>query len=94
MDKHAQLTAMDKILRELEDLKNSETAVLKKIAQIEAENMNLGVGVLELALPDIHEQINASVEQVNETISRFTEHRDQFSRDHKLEEPEDQAAAS
>lgn len=94
MDKREQLTAMDKILRELEDLKNSETAVLKKIAQIEAENMNLGVAVLELALPDIHEQINTSIEQVNEVISRFTEHRHQFAKDHKLEAPEDQPAAS
>ncbi|WP_300601787.1 hypothetical protein [Niabella sp.] len=94
MDKREQLTAMDKILRELEDLKNSETAVLKKIAQIEAENMNLGVAVLELALPDIHEHINTSVEQVNEVISRFTEHRNQFSKDHKLEAAEEAPSAS
>lgn len=84
---------MDKVLRELEDLKNSETAVLKKIAQVEAENINLGVGVLELALPDIHENINTTIEQVGEVISRFTDHRNQFSKDHKLEEPEDQPSA-
>ncbi|MGJ7032765.1 hypothetical protein [Niabella hirudinis] len=90
MDKREKLAAMDKVLRELEDLKNSETAVLKKIAQVEAENINLGIGVLELALPDIHENIHTTIEQVEEVISRFTDHRNQFSKDHKLEEPEDQ----
>jgi len=94
MDKREKLAAMDKILRELEDLKNSETAVLKKIAQVEAENINLGAGVLELALPDIHENISTTIEQVEEVISRFTTHRNQFSKDNKLEEPEDQPSGA
>ncbi|WP_026309659.1 hypothetical protein [Niabella aurantiaca] len=90
MDKREKLAAMDKILRELDDLKNSETAVLKKISQIEAENINLGVGLLDQTLPDVHENIDTAVEQIETVISQFTEHRNRFSREHKLEEPEDQ----
>jgi hypothetical protein len=33
---------MGKIVRELDDVINSQTSVLKKIAQIEADNINLG----------------------------------------------------
>lgn len=90
MDKREKLAAMDKILRELDDLKNSETAVLKKIAQIEAENINLGVGLLDQTLPDVHENIDTAVEQTEAIMNKFTDHRNQFSREHKLEEPEDQ----
>ncbi len=33
MEKHAKLEAIDKMLRELDDIKNSQTSLLKKIAQ-------------------------------------------------------------
>ncbi|MBZ4189544.1 hypothetical protein [Niabella beijingensis] len=91
MDKREKLTAMDKILRELDDLKNSETSVLKKISQIEAENINLGVGLLDQSLPEVHENIDAAMEQIDMVISKFTEYRNQFSKDNKLEEPEEEA---
>lgn len=89
MDKREKLDAMDKILRELDDLKNSETSVLKKIAQIETENINLGVGLLDKTLPDVHENIDKAIEEIDLIISKFTEHRNKFSRDNKLEEAEE-----
>ena len=46
MEKMQKLQLMDKILRELDDLKNSQTSVLKKVTQIETENINLGIPVL------------------------------------------------
>ncbi|HEX7754973.1 MAG TPA: hypothetical protein VF421_06510 [Niabella sp.] len=89
MDKREKLDAMDKILRELDDLKNSETSVLKKIAQIETENINLGVGLLDKTLPDVHENIDKAIEEIDLIISKFTEHRNKFSKDNKLEEAEE-----
>jgi hypothetical protein len=50
-----QLALMDKIIRELNDLQNSQTSVLKKIAQVEADNINLGSDILGDGLPGIHE---------------------------------------
>ena len=41
MDPKQRLALMDKIIRELDDLKNSQTSILKKIAQIEADNIIL-----------------------------------------------------
>lgn len=73
-----QLALMDKIIRELDDLKNSQTSVLKKITQIEADNINLGVDVLNDALPGIHEEVDAAVEKVTELVEVFREHRNKF----------------
>lgn len=84
MDKREKLEAMNKILRELEDLKNSETAVLKKVAQIEAENINLGIGLLDKKLPDLHDYADKSVEAADALIADFTVHRDKFIKDNNL----------
>jgi hypothetical protein len=49
MDKKQQLELMDKIQRELKDLEQSQTAVLKKVAQIAAHNI-MGVDIrIEIA---------------------------------------------
>ena len=73
-----QLNLMDKILRELEDLNNSQTAVLKKISQIEADNINLGVQLLDDRLPDLHGEVDSGIEIVSTLMDEFKEHRDKF----------------
>jgi len=78
MENLKKLEMMDKILRELEDLKNSQTAVLKKLTQIEADNITLGVGLLEKKLPDLHEEIDSSVVIVSGLLEEFQAHRDDF----------------
>lgn len=85
MEKRQKLEMMDKILRELDDLKNSQTSVLKKVSQIEAENINLGVQLLDQSLPDVHESIDKGIESVNDLSEKFQAYRDKFSSDNKLE---------
>jgi hypothetical protein len=89
MNQRQQLTLMDKIIRELDDLKNSQTSVLKKIAQIEADNINLGIDLLNDALPGIHEEVDDAVSKVSDLLESFKEHRDNFERDNQqyLTEP-------
>ena len=77
-----QLTLMDKIIRGLDDLKNSQTSVLKKIAQIEADNINLGSELLNDTLPGIHEEVDNAVQKVTALIEQFREYRNEFERDH------------
>lgn len=84
MDKMEKLVLMDKILRELDDLKNSQTSVLKKLTQIEADNINLGVGLLDKKLPDLHEEVDSSVSIVTSLLDEFQEHRNKFFTDNKL----------
>lgn len=84
MEKLQKLEMMDKIVRELEDLKNSQVAVLKKVSQIEADNITLGAALLEKKLPDLHEKIDASVVIVNELLEDFQLHREKYFTTNKL----------
>lgn len=83
MDAKQQLALMDKIIRELDDLKNSQTSVLKKIAQIEADNINLNVGVLSDGLPDVHEEVDDCLVKVSELQEKFTEYRNKYESDNQ-----------
>jgi len=85
MEKLQKLEMMDKMLRELEDVKSSQTSVLKKISQVEAENINLGVQLLDKALPDVHESVDKGITDINDLIEKFLAHRNKFSKDNKLE---------
>ncbi len=76
---------MDKILRELDDVKSSQTSVLKKIAQIEAENINLGVQLLDQSLPHVHESTGNGITDIDSLLEKFKLHRDKFAKDNKLE---------
>jgi len=76
---------MDKILRELDDVKSSQTSVLKKISQIEAENINLGVQMLDQALPDVHESVDKGIEEIGSLQEEFQLYRNKFAKDNKLE---------
>lgn len=86
MDKVEKMHMMDKMMRELEDITNSQTSLLKKIAQLEAENINLGNTLLDKRLPDIHEKIDNALIEVNKVQEEFTEVRNTFVKDNKLEE--------
>jgi len=91
MNARAQLELMDKILRELEDLANSQTSVLKKISQIEAENITLGNKVLEEGLPELHEHVDEALQESNTLLAEFTESREQFFKDNRLDQPDVEA---
>ena len=83
MKPREQLTLMDKIIRELDDLKNSQTSVLKKIAQIEADNINLGVDLLNSGLPEIHEEVDEALAKASTLLDQFTEHRNKYEQDNQ-----------
>jgi hypothetical protein len=86
MDNKEKLAIMDKIIRELVDINNSSTALLKKVTHVESENINLGHKVLEDKLPDLHEKIDAMVTESTSLIAAFTEERDKFYSDNRMGE--------
>lgn len=88
MDPREKLAVMDKILRELEDLTNSQTSVLKKIGQIEADNINLGDKYLEDKLPDIFEHADDALNEATAIQTEYAELREKFVKDNKLDQPE------
>lgn len=77
---------MKKITRELEDILNSQTAVLKKIAQVEAENINLGNTALEKSMAEIYNKVSQNLELVSALSSSFSAETDKFETDNKLDE--------
>ncbi len=86
MQKVEQLRMMEKIVRELDDLQHSQTAVLKKISQIEADNINLGNTGLEKQLGNIYTLISGNQETVAELYRSFNDETDEFRKVNKLEE--------
>ncbi|HMJ47276.1 MAG TPA: hypothetical protein VK498_08100 [Ferruginibacter sp.] len=86
MDKNEKLNMMNKMLRELEDIMNSQTSLLKKITQLEAENINLGNSLLEKKLPDIHGQIDDALTIVTTLQNEFQEATQKFIKDNNLGE--------
>ncbi len=86
MEKIEKMHMMDKMMRELEDITNSQTSLLKKISQLEAENINLGNSLLEKRLPDIHEKVDQALTEVTAVSTEFAEVRDKFVKDNKLDE--------
>jgi len=92
MENRAKMEAMDKMLRELEDLKNSQTSVLKKIAQIEADNMNANVALLNEELPEVHEHADTTVVTVTKLIEKLQTHRDEFVEKYNLNAVEEETA--
>ena len=92
MEKRAKMESMDKMLRELEDVKNSQTSLLKKIAQLEAENINTGINLLEKSLPEIHEHADNAIEVAAKLIEDLQEYRDDFVNKNGLNIPEETTA--
>ncbi len=88
MNNREKLDLMDKILRQLDDLRNSQTSVVKKVAQIEVDNIELGNKLLEEKIPDVFAEMDDAVEKMDALFQEFTEVRDKFSKDNKLEEPD------
>ena len=86
MDKSEKLHLMEKILRELDDVANSQTSLLKKVAQFEAENINLGDRLLEKQLPEIHSKTDDALNAAIKLQAEFTESKDKFIKDNSLSE--------
>jgi hypothetical protein len=84
MDKLEKFEMMDKILREFEDLRNSQISVLKKISKIEADNINLGVGLLEKKLPEMWQNVDSNLNLVSALEEEFQTYRDQFYTDNNI----------
>ena len=85
MDKREKLSSMEKMIRELDDIVNSQTSLLKKIAQLEAENINLGNSLLENQLPEIHSKADETLNTASQLVEEFTAVKDKFIKDNKLD---------
>ena len=59
---------------------------MKKIAQLEAENINLGNSILEKRLPDIHGKVDDGITEIAVVVEEFTAAKNKFVTDNNLDE--------
>ncbi|MGY3212983.1 hypothetical protein [Mucilaginibacter sp. HD30] len=79
MDTLKKFGLMEKIVHELEDLRNSQQAIMQKLGKIEVDNIDLGDKRLEKVLPDMHQRIADNLDAIAGLMEDFAEQTDKFS---------------
>ena len=70
---------MEKIVHELEDLKNSQQAIITKLSKIEVDNMELGDKRLEKDLPDMHQRVADNLDTIAAILEDFATQTNTYS---------------
>ena len=92
MDKLKKFGLMEKIVHELEDLKNSQQAFITKLAKIEVDNMELGDKRLEKDLPDMHQRAADNLDTIAAILQDFANQTDTFSDKNNIQALKEQDA--
>ncbi|MDB5286345.1 MAG: hypothetical protein JWR05_1294 [Mucilaginibacter sp.] len=79
MDKIRKFELMEKIVHELEDLKNSQQAIIQKLAKIEVDNIDLGDKRLEKDLPDMHQRVADNLDTIASILADFANQTTDYS---------------
>jgi hypothetical protein len=88
MDNREKLEKMDRALRLLEDLKNSQAALIEKASQLQMDAMSFNFPDMEKNMGELSFRYNESLDLLNEELERFETKRDKFEKDNGLEAPE------
>lgn len=92
MDKLKKHDLMAKIVRELEDVRNSQQAVLEKIGKIEVDNMELGDKLIESKIPDIYQRTADNSDSIKEILESFQEKTEEYSEKNNIDRLREQDA--
>ena len=85
MDTLKKFELMEKIVRELDDLKNSQQALIQKIGKIEVDNIELGDSRLDKDLSDMHQRVGDNLETIGSILDYFAEKTQNFSSKNNIE---------
>lgn|SRR4051794_35074320 len=72
MDKLKKYELMEKIVRQMEDLKNSQQAIIEKIGKLEVDNFDLNDKMLEKTLSDIHQRTADNFDSITGLLDSFS----------------------
>jgi ElaB/YqjD/DUF883 family membrane-anchored ribosome-binding protein len=84
MDKLKKFDLMEKIVHELEDLKNSQQAIIQKLTKIEVDNIELGDKRLEKDLPDMHQRVSDNLDTIAAIEEYFAGKTDQYNNQNNI----------
>lgn len=76
---------MEKIVHELDDLKNNQQAIIVKLAKIEVDNIELGNKRLEKELPDMHQRVTDSLDTIAGLLEDFATQTEAFSDNNNIQ---------
>lgn len=88
MDNREKLEKMDRAIRLMEDLKNSQQALIEKSLQLQMDAMSFSFQEMEKNMGDLSSRYQESLEMLNEELKRFEAKRDEFSKSKGLDNPE------
>ncbi len=92
MDTLKKFGLMEKIVHELEDLKNSQQAIITKLTKIEVDNIDLGDKRLEKELPDMHQRVSDNLDTIAGLLEDFATKTDTFSNKNNITALKEQEA--
>lgn len=92
MDTLKKFGLMEKIVHELEDLKNSQQAIITKLTKIEVDNIDLGDKRLEKELPDMHQRVSDNLDAIASLLEDFASQTDAFSNKNNITALKEQEA--
>ncbi|MGY6559476.1 MAG: hypothetical protein ACXIT9_09355 [Nitritalea sp.] len=89
MTNREKLEKMDRALRLLEDLKNTQTSMVEKVSHLQLEAMEFNFSTMEKNMADLFTRFNEGLDLLQEEIDRFEIKRNQFEQEHKLDRVEE-----
>ena len=92
MDTLKKFAAMEKIVHELEDLRNSQQAIIQKLGKIEVDNIDLGDKRLEKDLPDMHQRVSDNLDAIAGILEYFADNTDKFSSTNHVDQLKEEKA--
>lgn len=89
MENLEKLGKMDRALRMLEDLKNSQVAMIEKASKLQMDAMEFNFSDMEKNMADLFTRYNESLDMINEDLDKFEVKRNQFEQKHGLDKLEE-----
>ncbi|SEM62439.1 hypothetical protein SAMN05216436_10621 [bacterium A37T11] len=90
MDKLKKYELMEKVVRQLEDVKNSQQAIIEKIGKIEVDNFDLGDTRLEKNLADIHQRTADNLDSIADQLEYFADKTEDYGDKNNVEKLREQ----
>ncbi|TCC98672.1 hypothetical protein FBD94_01845 [Pedobacter hiemivivus] len=92
MDTLKKFELMEKIVRELGDLQNSQQAIIQKIGKIEVDNIELGDKRLDKDLSDMHQRVADNLDTIVAILTYFEDKTNNFGDKNNVDALKEQQA--
>jgi len=88
MDNREKLGKMDRALRLLQDLKQSQVAIVEKSSKLQLDAMEFNFSEMEKNMGNLFSTFNESLDKIDSELERFEIKRNQFEMKYGLDKEE------